>query len=63
MYVTQEYDFYTALLKELGPDLVISNVRMLTPSQYLIETPKGKYMCESFADRNETIWTKVWSVR
>jgi hypothetical protein len=65
-YVTQNYDFHDAIRVSpdihLGKyeDLVIYKVDAITDSQSLVRTSEGTFVCESFEDKDATVYMKVY---
>lgn len=60
-YVTETYDFHTALSKQYA-DVVIDDVRAFSHDRYLIKANVGSFICESFGGLYDGIWMKVYKV-
>ena len=65
-YVTQEYDFYNAIMKGLGlgevateDDLLIDKVLTVGDNRAIVYTSHGTFCCETFEDAEANIFMRV----
>lgn len=63
-YVTQTYDFHTALQAGDGLyDVVIDRIEHINDNKAMAYTNYGRIFLESFEDRSGTIYMKVMPVK
>ena len=60
-YIAQTYDFHVAISK-MHQNLDIYSTERITDNQYLINSNRGKFVCESFEDDNACVYMKVYEV-